>query len=767
MSLRLSSPFTLLPASSTAVGRRRCTPTAQRPMVIATLQACCLASLTAISAGAMAQAGAPTASAPPGSATLGGDDGGAEGTLPATTVTAPAPRQSRASISGLGDTPGWQAPVQAQTFGQTALRDAGITRLADLTKLDASTTDAYNPVGYWDSLNVRGFALSNAYNFRREGLAINAETRIALDNKAGVELFKGTSGIQAGTSAPSGLVNFLVKRPDVSLREVTFGLNDRGGWLLATDLSERFGEQRQYGLRVNAAREDLRPTMQAADGRRRLAAVAGDWQLTRDTRVEAEFEHSFQSQPSVPGFSLLGTALPSAKSIDPTINLNNQAWSRPVELQGNTGSLRWTQNWAGGWRSQVSYGEQRLQSTDRGGFPFGCGAEGNFAAYCSDGSFDYYDFHSHGEHRRTRAWNATLSGELSTGAIRHELTLGLLRSRHDSDLSSSTYTWVGSGDISGNFVVGNSNSIDWANTVRSERSTEFSIVDALSHDGPWRAWVGLRHTQLNRDTALTDGSATASLDEKVTTGWGAIGYQLAEQTQAYVSWGQGIEVTAVQNTPLRQYTNAGAVLPVRTSRQLELGVKAALDGHHLGVNVFQVHRPVAGERPQDDGLGGTTYAYLNDGEAVHRGLEASWQWRSPQWQTSLAGAVLDTERRGSQRTDVAINGKPAVNVPDHTLKASLAWRLPGFASAWLQTDLIHEGPRAVTADDSVRLPSWTRTDIGLKAATALAGSNVIWRLNVHNVFNLRNWREAPTYSDHVYLMPQAPRSVSATASIAF
>ncbi len=758
------------------------TPATQHPLALAAFHACWLASLSA-SANALAQANTPapsgtstasslmppsTTSARASTTSTSNGNTGTESTLPATTVTATAPRQARASISGLGDTPGWQAPVQAQTFGQSTLRDAGVTRLADLTKLDASTTDAYNPVGYWDSLNVRGFALSNAYNYRREGLPINAETRIALDNKAGIELFKGTSGIQAGTSAPAGLMNFLVKRPDVSLREVTVGMNDRGGWLLSTDLSERFGEQRQYGLRVNAAREDLRPTVQAADGRRRLASVAGDWQLTRDTRLEAEFEHSFQSQPSVPGFSLLGTALPSAKSIDPTINLNHQAWSRPVELQGNTGSLRWTQNWSGGWRSQVSYGEQRLQSTDRGGFPYGCATETNCASYYADGTFDYYDFHSHGEHRRTRAWNATLNGELSTGPIRHSLTFGLLRSRHDTDLNTGTYTSVGTGNISGVFTVGSSDSPDYANTLRSERSTELSVVDALSHDGPWRAWVGMRHTKLQRDTALTDGSASASLNEGLTTGWGAIGYQLAEQTQAYVSWGQGVEVNAAQNTPVRQYTNAGTVLPARKSRQLELGVKSVLDGgHQLGVDVFQIHRPVAGDVPQNDGLGNTTYAYLNDGEAVHRGIEAHWQWRSPSWQTSLAGAVLDTERRGSQRTDVAINGKPAVNVPDHTLKASVAWRVPGFASTWLQTDLIHEGPRAVTADDSVRLPSWTRTDIGLRTATSLAGTNVLWRLNVNNVFNLRNWRESPTYADHVYLMPQAARSVTATASVTF
>lgn len=720
---------------------------APRALALAAVQTCCLLSVCSAS---LAQSAAQSPSA--------------ENTLPANTVSAPAPRQARASISGLGDAPGWQTPVQAQTFGQSTLRDAGITRLADLTKLDASTTDAYSPVGYWDSISVRGFKLENAYNVRREGLPINAETRIALDNKSGIELFKGTSGIQAGTSAPAGLVNYLVKRPDGKLREATVGLNDRGGWLLGADLSERFGEQSEYGLRVNVAREALRPTVAAADGRRRLAAVAGDWQLNRDTRLEAEFEHSFQSQPSVPGFSLLGTALPSAKSIDPTINLNNQAWSRPVELQGNTGSLRWTQSWTGGWRSQVSYGEQRLQSTDRGAFPFGCASETNCGSFYTDGTFDLYDFRSPGEHRHTRAWNATVQGQVQTGAIRHDLSFGVLRARHDSDLQQAAYNPAGTGNISGQFSAPEvPTSLGYANTARRERSTELSVVDAISHSGPWRAWLGLRHTRLERDTRLTDGSGSASLDESVSTGWGAIGYQLAEQTQAYASWGQGIEASAVQQlapATFKSYANAGDVLPVRRSRQLEVGIKANSAGHVWGVNAFQIHRPVTDEV-------GTPLRLLNDGEAVHKGLEASWQWRSPIWQTALSASAIDTERRGSQRTDIAINGKPAVNVPEHAIKASVAWRVPTLPSTWLQADVIHEGPRAITADNSVRLSSWTRTDLGLRTSTQLAGTQVIWRVNVHNLLNLRNWREAPTYSGHVYLMPQAPRSVSTTAHIAF
>jgi iron complex outermembrane receptor protein len=60
---------------------------------------------------------------------------------------------------------------------------------------------------------MRGFTLDNRFNYRRDGLPISAETSLPLDNKERIEILKGTSGIQAGTSAPGGLVNYVIKRP--------------------------------------------------------------------------------------------------------------------------------------------------------------------------------------------------------------------------------------------------------------------------------------------------------------------------------------------------------------------------------------------------------------------------------------------------------------------------------------------------------------------------------------------------------------------------
>ena len=287
-------------------------------------------------------------------------------TLPSVGVTAAAKRQAKASIAGLGDGPAWQQPVQAQTFSEEMLKDAQVTRLADLTKLDASVSDGYNTVGYIDTLTVRGFVLDNAYNYRREGLPISAETRIGLENKAAVEVFKGTSGIQAGVSSPGGLVNLLVKRPEGRVRSATFSVDNTGDAMSAVDLGDRFGERRQWGVRVNAAIERLNSHVDDSEGHRRLAAVAVDHVFAPGQVLEAEIEHSFASQPSIPGFSMLGTNLPSANSINPSINLNNQPWTQPSQFRGTTATIRLKNDWGQSWRSTVTYGAQYLRRAGPG-----------------------------------------------------------------------------------------------------------------------------------------------------------------------------------------------------------------------------------------------------------------------------------------------------------------------------------------------------------------------------------------------------------------
>jgi iron complex outermembrane recepter protein len=173
-----------------------------------------------------------------------------------------------------------------------------------------------------------------------------------------------------------------------------------------------------------------------------LAAAAFDARLGGGTLLEAEIEASRQSQPSTPGFSLLGARLPDANDTDPRTNLNNQSWSLPVVMAGRTGSLRLTHTLADSESRHIDLVvhamRQRLDSDDRIAFPFGCSAENAFDRYCSDGSFDYYDFRSDGERRTSDALDVSLQGRAQLGAMTHHFNAGAMSRASAGRLSTSS-----------------------------------------------------------------------------------------------------------------------------------------------------------------------------------------------------------------------------------------------------------------------------------------------------------------------------------------
>ena len=90
--------------------------------------------------------------------------------LPSVTVTSRA--LPAASVAGWGDLPLDKVPLQASVYSAETLLQSGAQRLADIVRLDPAVSDAYNSVGYWDSVAIRGFVLDQRFNYRRDGLII-------------------------------------------------------------------------------------------------------------------------------------------------------------------------------------------------------------------------------------------------------------------------------------------------------------------------------------------------------------------------------------------------------------------------------------------------------------------------------------------------------------------------------------------------------------------------------------------------------------------
>ncbi len=670
---------------------------------------------------------------------------------PATQTVTVSGRNTNAPVSmaGFGDVPLSRAPFSATVLDVGRMQDAGISGIADLTRLDAGITDAYNAPGYIGQLAVRGFTLDNRFNYRRDGLPINAETVIAQDNKQAIEVLKGTSGLQAGTSAPGGLVNLIIKRPRDRVQTATMGWEQDGSIHAAVDLGARHGT---FGWRVNASAAHIDPRTDDSRGQGKMLAGAVELQPSAGSLLEAELEWSRQTQPSTPGFSLLGKRLPDANGIDPRINLNNQPWTQPVVLQGQTTSLRYTQSLASDLKLVAHAMRQRLDSDDRVAFPFGCSADNDYSRYCSDGSFDLYDFRSENERRTSDAGDLSITGRAMLAATEHRFNLGLIGTRYQARFERQAYNGVGVGNISGNVVLPADPTLTDDNTNRDERSTEWHLQDTIVLSPQWTLWAGLRHSQLRRDSVRTDGSRPTRYSQGFTTPWFALTHAIGRQTTVYASWGQGVESEVAPNRS--RYTNAGQALPALKSEQFEAGMKHSTNTLDWRLAAFDIQRPAWRDIGPCDNT--DTCTRQADGQARHRGVEAEADWRAGPWNLRGSAMLLNARREGS--LDAALNGQRPANVPANSLKAQVAYNvlaLPGLALLGFVT---REGERMVLPDNSITAPGWTRFDLSLRYGWKTAGYSWLWRAGVDNLTDHRAWQMTPYQYEHAYLYPLAPRT---------
>jgi len=701
----------------------------------------------------------------------------AQSTLAPVTVTGKSPVP--ASVAGWGDVPLDKAPVAATSVDAAQIRDTGARRLSDLARFDPSVTTAYDTEGYVDYFTIRGFVVDNRFNFRRDGLPINAETSIPLENKARVDILKGTSGIQAGTSAPGGIVDLVVKRPlDAPLRSAFVEWRQRGSVAGAVDLSQRFGAGDVFGVRLNAGAERIDPIVRNARGDRNVLALAGDWRVSTRTLVEAELETSHRSQPSVPGFSLLGDNVPTVP--DPKLNLNNQPWSLPVVFDATTASLRVTQQLGESWRVVVHGLVQRLRTDDRIAFAFGCtDPNGTYYAdrYCPNGNFDFYDFRSENERRNSSTLDVSLHGHATTGPLAHELSLGVqrtvVRQRFQGQAFNPILDADGvpiQGNVNGLAIVPAAPTPIAPETNRNERSNELSLHDAIAFGQGTTAWLGARHTQLARSTSPTSGTGLpTSFSQSFTTPFAALSHAFAPGQVVYASWGKGVESDVASNEPLdasatpvvRRYTNAGQALPSAQSRQIEIAVKGGAGRAEWAATAFDIRQPKYGDIGQCGTLQCTRGLV---GNQRHKGLEGSLAWRDGAW--GLRAGAQWLRARMETPDDVSTDGKRPTNVPALTARVQADYQLPALAGLRLLAAGTYESAREVLPDNSAQIPSLTKFDLGARyEVKSNGGTTWTLRAGIDNVFDRRAWRESPYQFSHAYLFPLENRTLRVSLQV--
>ncbi len=656
-------------------------------------------------------------------------------------------------------------PAAVSVVGRERIEARQIRTLSELGHEDAALGDNYAPVGYYQNLSIRGYALDYGTGYRNNNLAMTGEQPIALEDKQQVEILKGLAGLTAGVMEPGGVINFVSKRP-ADVRTLTLGADSRGSLYAALDAGRWLTPR--FGLRVNLAWETLHTFVNHANGRRAFGALAMDWNPSERTSLQLDINQLDSSQRSASGYMLLdGTRFP--EHVDRSRMLGYQPWQQPVAIRATNASARLQHAFNDDWTLRLALGRSRSVIDDYVAFAYGCwyvaacsaGSPPNY--FAPDGSYDIYDYRNPGDTRIGDEARATLEGRFTTGRVSHDLTLGVGTFHRGINRHWHVNDYIGTADIDDPTVpVFNPSPKQVGPRVQRLNSWQRSLfaLDRLSLGEHWQLLLGARHVRLSEQARSKKNVLERDSHLSRTLSQVALLWLPDDALTLYASYGEGLSLGLQAPS---WTSNDGDLLGPRLSRQIEAGLKyrwtPRLD---LEAALYRIHQPYQYAQPDNSWAG---FSFVQQGEEVHTGLEVSANGRLTD-ATGLHASLALLRARAQGTGTAAYDGHQVVNVPRLRATIQIEHRLNALPGVTVQGGWRYASSNPATADGALSVSAYSVFDLGLRHDGRWNGREVSTQLGMDNLFNRFYWRDTGSSQGDNYLFPGAPRLLRLSFRIA-
>ncbi len=662
-------------------------------------------------------------------------------------------RVATSAATGFRAQPVLDTPFSVAGFSADFIQDVQARTLLDLTRNDPSVSPAEDPL-FYDRVNIRGFYLSTNAVFR-DGLGINDQGTIALENKEAVELTKGLSSSRQGVTSPGGTINYVVKRPlDAPLTRATAFGDGFGGFGGSADVSRRFGPDDRFGVRVNVAAEEIRSFVDAVEGERTFASAAFDWRAT--DRLLLEFEVERQDKEITSAGTLGFWSFPdiaAARALFPLLRpeiRQTQPWAvEPNEQLYYSG--RATFEISDAWRVRLVGQRGELHRDQRGISASNIQPNGDY-------DIDYY--FNPDQDRNNTAVLALIEGDIETGPVLHELAFGYDYIRRDMTASQGEFFGtIGSGNLFNDVVVPDPNPVVGPSALfsRSNQHSVFLTNNARFGDFV-RLYGGARLTRLQN----LNGALVETYDKTVFTPTLGAVYKPVPKLSLYASYAEGIERggTAAATFGPFPVTNANTVLDPLDSEQYELGLKYELpSGALLTASAFRINKGL-----EYYTVNGGAATFVQDGRQVHDGVELTLGGNIfPELRVIAGLAYLDAEIQDSDTP--ALVGKRPAGVPEWQANLYADYDLAVLADGLsINAGLYYTGEKPIDDENTWSADSYVRLDAGLRYRHRIGETTTAtWRVSVENVTD-EVYLANTTFG---YLNFGAPRTVKFSATFDF
>jgi len=641
-------------------------------------------------------------------------------------------------------------PMTVSVIPDALLKSQQAVDLIDAVRNTAGVSSSGVGPASYNNITIRGITVDTRSSYKLDGtLNILSSTAFPLEDKDRVEILKGASAIYYGFSPPSGIVNFVMKRPTPELYVGVRAFGDsNGGYGGHLDLGDTVGI---FGFRINAvaARQDTGITF--AKGDRYLASGTFDLKPTSKLTLSADVEW-FKRGIVEPATFIIpngATKLPPLAYLDPSKNIGGLSWdtNRTEEL-----NLLFKGVWkfAKDWDVTAYWGRSHLNRLRYNpGF-----VPGNVTSLQTAAQIATYNaavtpgsptFGAGAVRFGTNIQNAIyenisyaveLHGKITTGDITNNILIGASRSLRSLGGSPATPRTLVTGDNFLNpIIVPNPYALVAKPPIPSTIDDKgLYAFDDLSFKNIIHLTGGVRVTDYTNDGS-TNSNTKAPYNVKPTAWSGGLIVKPMEWASLYGTYIQGLEENAIASNNV---DNAQAVFPPISSTLYEAGLKLQPRKNLLiQLAYFDIKR----EGAYNERIDPVTKVLHGFGDATqtYRGFEGS-----------VSGYVIPdlainaTLMLLKARTFQAANPNSPHTFPGGT--PDVSWSLSGeYTVSWLTPKLkvsagaFHTGKQAVDDTNKAFTDPYTTFDIGASYAFELGGHKLVARVNGQNITNKRYW----------------------------
>lgn len=672
--------------------------------------------------------------------------GNVPGQLPETLAGGEVARGGRLGL--LGNTNVMDAPFNITSYTSEFMTNRQAVTLADVLTKDSSVRFTGQIGGVTDSFFIRGFPISEG-NLGEVafdgvyGIAPNYHVFSAYVERA--EIVKGPAALLYGMSPNSGVggvVNIVPKRSlpeDLTRVTADYGPGAQVG--AQVDLSRRFGDDRQWGIRVNGLHRQGDTPLDKQDSRTDIGAVSLDY---RGERLRASLDTIFQEEdinaPTRPMLVASGLKVPDAPN----------------------GHRNVTQSW-GWWKSHgqsaLLHGEYDISDkvtafADVGGSHTGISrlsdqtptilnARGDTTATPQNARFAV--------DRYTADTGARLRTE--TGAVSHLITFQASYYRDRVAQANNAGKPILSNIYDPVSAPEQNIARPGLPKVSASQLTGVALADTLGIlNDRAQLTLGLRQQRIESDNfSATTGAKTSSYDKSAVTPLAGLVVKPWENVSLYANYIEGLSKGDIAPATA---SNAGEAFKPYKTKQEEVGVKVDMGDSMVTLSTFQIRKP-SGQ------LVGTRYEA--SGEQRNRGVELNLSGE-PLKGLRLVGGVTYIDAKLTQTANPANEGNRAVGVPKVMANLGADVDLPWIPGASLNGNVTYTGKQYVDQANTQSVPSWTTLDLGARYTTKVYGRDTTIRLTVLNVFNRSYWSGVASYGT---ISQGIPRTLMLSASVDF